>query len=130
MHHLPSRRRLHGEARTQPLLGFCGERLHGVPRDDPSLTAREGSLCPVQACGKFRTQQFAFLPQEECFGYHIFGALDPAGLDGLSDKRFLVRGKGDVHVMLSSIEIVLRSSVMSTPVIDSGDRPMLIDPSI
>jgi hypothetical protein len=32
--------------------------------------------------------------------------------------------------MLSSIEIVLRSSVMSTPVIDSGDRPMLIDPSI
>jgi hypothetical protein len=68
-----------------------GQFPHGRLRDGDAFATRDGGLRVVEACKKRRAQDLTVLPEKQGFRYRIFGALKPAGLDGLPDKGFLVR---------------------------------------
>ena len=73
------------------LLYFRRQVTHGFRRNDSSRPGAEGGFRFIDGQENFGASAFALFPEGKSFLHRIFFAAEPPGLNGLADKRFLVR---------------------------------------
>jgi hypothetical protein len=62
----------------------------------------EGDFRLVERFPEFGPRSLALLPERKSFLHGTFRVLEPARLDGLTDKSFLVGARADFHVIKGS----------------------------
>jgi hypothetical protein len=85
------------EPQTSALLHFVRKVAHRLLRDAAGFAARQRIFGRINGCQDFRPFALAFFPQRKRFPYRILGPLKPAGLNGLTDKRFLAGSQTYFH---------------------------------
>jgi hypothetical protein len=88
----------------------CGKSLHTAPldvigelfhflvrRDSPALAARQGGFGLINARQYLQPPTLPLFPKQHGFPHRAFLVAKAPALDGLADKRLLVRSESHVH---------------------------------
>ena len=87
------------EAGTAALLYVLRKFARRLLRDRTPLAASQRGFGLIHRNQNFCASAFAFFPEGKRLLHRMFFAQEPATLDGSTDKRFLVGGKVNFHVL-------------------------------
>ena len=85
------------ELRPAVLFYFLGQCAHGFLGDFDAVAAIDRGFSDIDGGENFRAATFSLDPKRYCRPHRIFGALEPAALDGLPDKILLLGGEVYLH---------------------------------
>jgi hypothetical protein len=85
------------ELRPAVLFYFLGQCAHGFLGDFDAVAAIDRGFRDIDGGENFRAATFPLDPKRYCRLHRIFGALEPATLDGLPDKILLLECEVYLH---------------------------------